>query len=289
MRSKNRYIGLTLVEQVVVLAGVVILAGISLPGIKAFFKTFESTDAAKTMISSALASARSIATKEQRYAGIRFQLSGYHGINDTAEDMQKLMEAGQYMVFIVHDPDKFPHGTELADGFRAVEGVEPIKLPDSIAVMDLKRRTNMNNSISDYTDINLETDIAQARVLRDTTSFSIIFSPAGKLVVHDVRIRNKEGKTESTQDQFQSYDNVFNTLSRVAGFSPYPVAGDFVQDDYAGLGLGQEPSRRSFIVYEKEKFRENYRQGTAFDYLQELQSSEEIYINPYTGTMLNSQ
>ena len=27
----------------------------------------------------------------------------------------------------------------------------------------------------------------------------------------------------------------------------------FEQDDWAGRGLGQEPSRRSFVIYDKEK------------------------------------
>ncbi|MHC4130899.1 MAG: hypothetical protein ACYSR3_02740, partial [Planctomycetota bacterium] len=185
-------------------------------------------------------------------------------------------------------------GTDLTDGFRAVEGIEPIKLPDSIAVVDLKRRYNNTSTSTSaaedgtYVEISTEAEMAQTRVLRDTTSFSIIFSPSGKLIVHDVRVRNKDGKIISDQSTYKSLDTVFNTLTRLTGYYR-PMAGTFVQDDYAWLGLGQEPSRRSFIIYEKEKLQEAYQQNEALIYLQELQNSEEIYINPYTGTMISEQ
>jgi Tfp pilus assembly protein PilE len=303
MRNKNRHIGLTLVEQVIVLAGVVVLAAISLPGIKAFFKTFESADAAKTMISSALASARAIAAKEQRYAGIRFQIIGFHGNSSSSneENLDRLIKASQYMIFIIHDPDdrtRAPDGTNLESGFRAVEGIEPIKLPDSIGVMDLKHlnpfdEVSLVDPVPDYLIITPDDQIEEAWILRDTTSFSIIFSPAGKLIIHDVRIRNRDGVTETSgQTSVRSLDNVFNTRNRVAGYDKYrvpandyyrPEAGMFVQDDYLDLGLWQELSRRSFIVYEKEKFRDNYQQN------QPIPLGEEIYVNPYTGTMINSQ
>ena len=39
------------------------------------------------------------------------------------------------MIFIVHDEPKNMGG--LANGFRAVEGLEPMKLPDTMGVIDL--------------------------------------------------------------------------------------------------------------------------------------------------------
>jgi hypothetical protein len=262
------------------------------------------------MISSALTSARAIAAKEQRYAGIRFQIAGFHGNSaiSNVENLDRLMKASQYMVFIVHDPDdrsRAPDGTNLASGFRAVEGIEPIKLPDSIGVMDLKHLDKSDtvspaDPVPDYLMIVDDDQIEEAWILRDTTSFSIVFSPQGKLVIHDVRVRNRDGVTEiKGQTTVRSLDNVFNTRNRVSGYDKYrvpandyyiPEAGMFVQDDYLDLGLYHELSRRSFIVYEKEKLQEAYGLDKPYSgYLAELELNQEIYINPYTGTMINSQ
>ncbi len=294
MKRNNRHHGFTLPEQIIVIAGVVLLAAIAMPAVKAFLKTFESTDAARTMISSVLTSARALAVKHQRYAGIRFQIAGYHGPNLSGENRDKLMEGSQYIIFIMHDPDK----TGLPRGFRAVEGVAPIKLPDSVGVMDLKH-LNPNDEVTkedpvpDYFIIENNDQINKAWVLRDTTSFSIIFSPQGKLVVHDVGVRNREGVRDTIssggQSRFRSLDDVFNTRSRVGGFDfTYGIqAGKFVQDDYLDFGLWQEFSRRSFIIYEKEQLSAAYNRNAPYsDYLSDL---EEIFINPYTGTMIQTQ
>jgi len=289
MKRNNRHHGFTLPEQIIVIAGVVLLAAIAMPAVKAFLKTFESTDAARTMISSVLTSARALAVKHQRYAGIRFQIVGFHGnsAKSNQENRDRLMKAGQYIIFIMHDPDK----TDLASGFRAVQGIEPIKLPDSIGVMDLKKRyyRSTSGAVSDstYVDIDTDSDIDESWELRDTTSFSIIFSPQGKLVVHDVRVRNRDGVRETSgQALVPSLDDVFNTLIRVSGLYK-PSAGMFVQDDYAELGLGQEFSRRSFIIYEKEQLSAAYNRNSPYsDYLSDL---EEIFINPYTGTMIQTR
>jgi hypothetical protein len=61
----------------------------------------------------------------------------------------------------------------------------------------------------------------------------------------------------------------------------------FIQDDYAYLGLGAEMSRNSFIVYDTKKFKQAYNNGNAYSgYLNQL---KPIYINPYTGTIINEK
>jgi hypothetical protein len=60
--------------------------------------------------------------------------------------------------------------------------------------------------------------------------------------------------------------------------------GLFVQDDYADLGLGAEPSRNRFILYDKNHF-DKLDAQERFNYLSRLAL---IYINPYTGTMIQS-
>ena len=53
------------------------------------------------------------------------------------------------------------------------------------------------------------------------------------------------------------------------------------------LGLGPEPSRNSFVIYDTKKFKQTYDNGNAYSgYLNQL---KPIYINPYTGTIINEK
>ena len=259
MRAEPRQCGLTLTEMTVVVAIVAMLVVFGLPAIRALLSSFETQGGTKAMISAALASARAIAAKERHYAGIRFQ-------NRYREDNKGC----QYMIFIIHDPD--PHGTDLANGFRAVKGINPIKLPDNVGVMDLKLGSTAQD-IDSYDEIDDDWE------LTDTTTFSIVFSPSGKLVIHDVQVRNKDGKPKGNNS---SEDDIFNTRSNVTNLSN-PV-GMFIQDDYDFLGLTKEPSRNEFIIYDRADFDKLNRNRRYDDYLRHL---EVIHINPYTGTMIN--
>ena len=248
---------------VVVVAAVAMLASISTPAIKTLFDSMATKGGAKAMISAGLATARAIAAKEQRYAGVRFQ---------KAYNPAGPLEAEQYMIFIVHDFD----GTKRAYGFRAVEGIEPIKLPDNIGVMDLRV---YGNEITGNIDIDID------KQLIDTTAFSIVFSPSGKLVIHPVRTRNRDG--ESTPI---SMDEIFNTITNVT--DPVNPVGMFIQDDgYLEFPtLDQEQSRNMFIIYDRELFKQAYDAHEAYsNYLYPMELRDEfIYINPYTGTIVSA-
>ena len=253
--------GRTLAEMAVVIAAIVLLGSFGLPAIRAFLDSFESGTGAQPVISAALASARAIAAREQRYAGIRFQ---------KAYNPEGSLKAPQYMVFIVHDePRKMGN---IITGFRVVDGVDPMKLPDSIGVMDsdlIQQRVNLDPTWEPSGDPELT----------DLTSFSIIFAPSGKMVIHDVRVRNREGDYQPLNLN-DSMDDIFNSPENITNFN----TGMFVQDDYPSLGLVQEPSRRSFVIYDSLDFKRAYEKGQAYsDYLRNL---VPIYINPYTGTMI---
>ncbi|MDO8303863.1 MAG: hypothetical protein Q7T18_11535, partial [Sedimentisphaerales bacterium] len=98
---------------------------------------------------------------------------------------------------------------------------------------------------------------------------------------------NKEGERYTSM---LSTDEIFNTQNNVTAITN-PV-GIFIQDDYADIGLGAEMSRGSFVICEKEKFKNAYNHGAAWtDYLGKTDSSgnyllPRIHINPYTGTMI---
>ncbi len=278
MRAVKAQQGLTLIEMTVVIAVIVLLIGLALPAVRAFFDAFETGSAARSMISAALASARAFAAENQRYAGIRFQ---------------KDLHGRQYMVLVVQEPDM------LAWGFCAAKGVKPIKLPESIGVMDFTIVTGRNtvNPVNSQEvrldDLTLGGDglINEPFEITDTTTFSIIFSPNGKLVVHGVQIRNRDGYVDSASNAGISSDDIFNKKAQVdAGI------GMFYQDDYFGaswsmysnLGLGPEPSRRSFVVYKKDKFKQAYEKGRAWSGYLVMLTNEVTYVSPHTGALIST-
>ena len=255
-------------EIAVVVGTIALLVGLGLPAVRALMNSFESSGGAKSMISAALSTARAIAAKESRYAGIRFQRDG---------------EGSLYMVFIIHDRG----ATGLAPGFRAVEGVKPMKLPDSAGVMDPMVRINQTPTeagAKDTADQPLidKKDLDDTNRLRDTCTFSIIFSSTGKLVRQDVRVRNRNGvyQPDNGNAAKVSMDRVFNSPINILN-----GVGAFVQDDYPDLGLGAESSRNRFVIYDKSKFNGCPNAAARFNYLVSLSFT---YINAYTGTIVST-
>jgi hypothetical protein len=266
---------------------IALLVGLGLPAVRAILDSFESGSGAKGMISAALASARALAAKEQRYAGVRFQ---------TAYNPRGPLIASQYMTFIIQDPNI------LAYGFRAVEGIQPIKLPDSVGVTDLtivqlRNSVNPGNPLTEIrlddpglTDAQRDGLIDEIREFTDLTTFSIIFSPSGKLVRHGVRVRNRDGYVDSATNPGISLDDVFNKKAQVDN-----GIGMFYQDDYFSVrwspypdfGLGPEPSRGSFVIYKKGEFNQAYKKALAWSgYLARL-IRDQVHINAYTGTIIS--
>ncbi len=277
MKAKSRQSGLTLPELTVVVATMALLAALGLPAIRTLSNSFQTQSGAKSLISTTLSSARAIAAREQHYAGVRFQQDS---------------TGNQYMVLIVHDLDK----TALSPGFRAVEGVKPIKLPETSIIMDLRVRTNRGTNataaadpldgplqaghLNDTNPLNLGPDGKNVYVT-DTSTFSIVFSPAGKLIVRNVRVRNRDGiyRPDNADPAQTSMDGVLNSPGNIANHG----VGRFVQDDYPELGLGAEPSRNRFVICDRTQFDKLDAQGR-FNYLNGL---ELVNINPYTGTMIS--
>jgi Tfp pilus assembly protein FimT len=111
--------------------------------------SFESGTGVRHLINAALSNARTIAVREQTYAGVRFQQD---------------KDGNTHMIFIVHDPAAT--GGD-AQGFRAVIGRKPMGLPEEISVSATVRKSVGTTSEED--------------------SFSVVFSANGKLTVHEVQ------------------------------------------------------------------------------------------------------
>lgn len=272
MKNVHYNKGFSLSELLVVMAIMSLLVGIGVPAVKTVLDSISSSASLRNMISAALNNARAMAIKEGEYAGIRFQTDA---------------NGDQYMVFIVHDDASSPSstalmtdpertGTNLANGFRALKGRKPVKLPGDSRVMDLKLRTNIDAQYPNYIGIDDDPQIDEDFEVYDTSTFCIIFSSAGKLVTHEVRVRNRHGKMNG--GTYLSTDKLFNIDAVVND-----GLAKFYQDDYPLLGLGQEYSRKSFIIYDKKAFDTVNPTLRWNNYLKTL---EEIYINPYSGALV---
>ncbi len=102
------------------------------------------------------------------------------------------------------------------------------------------------------------------------------------MVVHDVWVWNRHGRAMGDDS---STDAVFNTQTNVDDLNHpdmlYPAM--FYQDDYPGVGFGQEPSRQSFVIYDKKILAGLDPASRFSSYLQNL---KVIYVNPYTGDLI---
>lgn len=246
LRAKKH--GISLTEMVIVVAGVALLAYLTVPSVSSLIRSFDSPASARTLISGALASARAIAAREQHYAGIRFQ---------KVLDSENPLEAAQYMIFIVHDI--VPN--QSVSRFRAVEGLEPIRLPDSVGVMDVS-------------EVAAEEDVAVGGPFENATTFSILFSPTGKLVRH---ISNVQRANDN--------DVLFNGFRAVRDGDAMFFEDGFLPPPYQPNG---EMSRASFVIYDNRRFVQAHRRGQAYsEYLGRLIDDETIYINSYMGTMIS--
>jgi len=228
-----------LTEVLVTISIIAILLAVSIPAAKELSRSLEQSVGASSMIDAALANTRAIAIREQRYAGVRFQ-----------QDLQ----GRTYLIFIIHDPS----ATGLANGFRAVDNKKPMPLPEAVGVI----------ADGNYTDTALTT----AAGMNQANTFSVVFNASGKFVLHPVRVRNRDGKTDNT-----STDRVFNT-------QPNVLAGkaQFVQDDYSVDGYGEEDSVSAFRIYDKRELQKN----SANPWTKYLQSITQDSVNPYTGELI---
>lgn len=271
--------GLTLIEMTLVIATMALLVGLAVPAVRSMMKSFQTESGVRSMIDAALSSARAMAMSNQRYVGVRFQKLCTS--TDPLDPLKDVLNAPQYMIFIMHEEPKRIGG--LANGFRAVEGLAPIKLPDTMGVMDLSTVT------SDAT-------IDEQFELSDATTFSIVFAPSGKLAVHEVRVRNRQGvyRPDNSPGSTQTAtDDVFNSVDNVCTYRQ----GMFLQDDYAQrngadnveFGLGKEDSRTNFVIYELPTLRAAYNSRTPWSlYLSKL-ATEALHVSPYAGSLISSR
>lgn len=254
--SRKTILAFTLTEMLVVMAIMVILMAVAIPAVKKLSASMEQSTGVISIIDAALSNARAIAVREQKYAGVRFQMD----------------KAGKtYLVLIINDVDDSPNGTGLANGFRVVDGRKPIILPDTIGV------------IADeiyYSDLYMKNPLGR----NEATTFSVVFSPSGQFVVHQVRVYSFDGKTNSN-------DTVFNDEIKIlAGKALLRRDGDGNDptDPDALAGYRQERSVQRIIVYDKRELANELQKPDpdCKPWLEYLAKLDKEHINPYTGELI---
>jgi len=251
MYHKRKQFGLTLTELLVTMAIAAVLMAVGVPAARRLTSSLQEAAGASKLIAAALSNARAIAVREGRYAGVRFQQAA---------------DGRTYLIYIVHDPA----ATMLANGFRAADGRKPIALPENAGAL--------TGSI--YTDAALTAD----KDWTNANTFSVVFDKTGKLVIHPVRVRNKNGKTDGT-----SKDTVFNIKANVD-----LGVGMFYQDDFPNpsipanpdLGLAEEDSVNSVRVYDKKALANVFVNKRWTGYLSTLNA---LMVSPYTGELIGEQ
>ena len=259
----------TMVELLVVIAIIGIIAAMALPAINSMI-TGQQESAARNLIRTALAQAQAHAAKTQKYAGIRFEY-----------DKDGWRKGRQYLVLI----EKAPEGQASGSGYLAIANARPMALPQGVGVVQIDRvwpadPAASNDALDDgignlfYTS---DTDGG----MPDASTFSIIFSPSGELVVKTVEIWNRDDN-----------DPVFNTLA-VTQIMPesqaallccdwhYDLSGTLIE---GGQGCYREASATGLYLYETDAMGQAEVGARYTDYVRTL---EPLLINMYTGNLIN--
>lgn len=147
--------GFTLFELVVAVSIIACLVAVAIPAFSSLRASYESSCTLPTL-ESALNSARAIAIKEQKVAGIRFQQYG----------------GKQYLYYIIRSQDDANSINDPAIPFCLVNGIKPICLGSQIGI-----------AVPEVTKGNL--------IDENTTKCTVLFSPSGRLVIKNIFIRSR--------------------------------------------------------------------------------------------------
>ncbi|AQQ70121.1 Tfp pilus assembly protein FimT [Limihaloglobus sulfuriphilus] len=269
--------GFTLVENLVALSIIVIVGSLGLFSIHSFLDSYESGGQTQFQIAAALSNARAIAAREGRCAGVRFQRE---------YDPQGFGKADQYMIFIIKSDLNNASSYDM-DSFHAVDGKKPIKLSGSVMVMSTETGS-YGGPVSSDSSIDTEEE------LRDALTFSVVFSPSGRLIKPQVLVRNRDNAANPDNEGGSSisYDAVFNSFRNVTSQDKFYQAGQFFQDNAnSGAvdpidGLEQEAAVDALMLFSREDF-ENVDPG--YRWSDFLVFVKPFNINTYSGELIDPE
>ncbi|MBN2376728.1 MAG: prepilin-type N-terminal cleavage/methylation domain-containing protein [Sedimentisphaerales bacterium] len=251
MKAKMRQFGFSLVEMLVVIAIISVMIGVAALNAGDILRT-QRISSARNLIRNSLAQAQAYAQTNRKYAGLRFQF-----------DRNGWSAGRQYMVLI----EKVPESVTAYE-FNPIPNSKPLALPKNIGVITLPLDLQL---LTEDQWLDDDPTLDGSDVLAGSTTFSIIFSPTGQLVVKDVNLK----------ERFVN-DPVVNTLADVnLGVSL------LYRDTWAGAGEAdwcvKEPSALDLFICETSQLRDTNPDLRYTNYVADL---EPILINVYTGTFI---
>jgi len=258
---KKQKAAFTLIEMLVVIGIIALMIAATTPAVLALVKS-NKLSAARNLIRSALVLAQAHAAQSQRYAGVRFQF-----------DRDGWEKGQQYLVLI----EKAAPGSATYE-YNAIPNTKPATLPMGIGVIALNAVVASNSNLSNG---NLDDDLDHALGgLLNATTFSIIFSPTGQMVVKKVQALARDVDDKTFGNQLD-----VDTIAR-AGDPPSPL---LYYDNYVPVidsvsWCEYEPSTTGFYIYETQLMAECEPDFRYDDYVEP--ALDPILINAYTGTII---
>ena len=246
MREHGRHFGFTLVEMLVVMALMAAVLALVLPAYSLIIEGAKQSQM-DNAIKAALGAARTHAIKTQKYAGVRFQF-----------DRDGWRKGRQYAVLI-------EKGTDLSNTYQfvAVPNIRPLTMPKGMGVIV-------------ESGVNFDTDDE----ILDGTTFSILFSPRGKLSVLTVQMYRRDDN-----------DTIFGNQAAVQsnpepGEPPAPLLyydnNSWDQTDSVSWAE-YEPSMLGLYVFDVATIG-GMKPGERYDrYVSKL---APVLINRYTGSII---
>jgi len=249
MKHKRKAEGYSLVELLVVVAIIGILLGLTMPSFNSMMKSQQITST-KTLIRTALTQAQVYASSNQKYAGLRFQ-------SDTK---------GRPHIILIENT----HDTTYAP----IPNARPVALPEGIglisASIDILAPANR--------DLYLDDSNNDQYCLLGATTFTIIFSPTGQLVIKTPIVHPRN-----------DFDQTMNVAAVVeAGGARFYCDGwytdSFGNPPHAPVYYClSEDSTMGLYIYEKEPMQEANSNLRYTEYVSLLQP---LLINTYTGKLI---
>ena len=173
MNTKHKF-GFSLIELLVVIAIMSILIGITIRSVRMVSSKMASVDTVRTMVGTALTTSRTLAMAQQTHIGIHFSVS----------------VDGTHLLSFIRDDNTYVEDTNIRR-YRVIVGnrnmVKETSIPSNIGLLDMQVGGNK---------IDKDTDTNDPFKLLDTNTFSMVFSPAGKLVLRFMWIVDADNNLE---------------------------------------------------------------------------------------------
>jgi len=278
MRRTRRQSGFTLIEMLVVVGIMAIMMALVVPNTGGLIQSHRMSSA-QNLVRSALAQAQAYAAAHQKYAGIRFQRD---------------RKGTQYLV-LIEKMDKID-----PDDYVAVPNAKPVPLPTGIfalsGVVDIydggsgssnpnQLMASRNVYLQDYDE-----RAGNGRAcLENATTFGLVFSPSGQLVVKSVEVVPR-GNTDRIFGTYNATGYPVSNLNRrLLSHDNRPTSAPWCLDELSTSGFYLCDLGLLEGMAEDQRYSSLIQEYTGRVWIKKYKSNEgieRIMINFYTGRIM---